>query len=795
MYIYKQFQNVHEPFTSFQNMNKHQRKKTVPYYRKPQELSVEDWQEALRKQFAADQKFEVTNTGTHPVFSDFQVYNPASEKMYKVSVRDNQSSYNFCSCPDFKINGLGTCKHLEYVLADLKQRKNSQKYFDGMYDPGYSSLSVFYGKERKIRLKRSPKAKLDGFDTGIFDSDGFLISGGTGQIEAFIDSATAADPAFRVYPDVIEYIEEYKRTEARKALVRDLFSQRIDSPVFHELVKTTLFPYQCEGVIRIVEAGRILLADEMGLGKTVQAIAAVELFARYLNVDKVLIICPTSLKYQWSREFEKFADRDVCIIEGLAHQRHKLYRQETFAKIISYGACRNDVEMINSWSPDLVILDEAQRIKNWKSKTAKAVKQIQSVFAIVLTGTPLENRIDELHSIVEYVDQYKLGPLYKFLDNHQVLDEHGKVKGYKDLRSIYNTLSDILLRRTKKEIADQLPGRVDKNFFVEMTREQINLHNDYYEQVCKLVNKWIRLGFLTEEERQNLLINLNCMRMVSDSTYILDQDTNFGRKTDELKELLSELVENPDNKIVVFSQWKKMFELVIEDLKRLGLSYVYLNGDVPARERNQIITRFQKEKDLRVFLSTDAGGVGVNLQSANILINIDLPWNPAVLEQRIGRIYRLGQKKHINVFNFISKNSIEHRILYLLAFKKTVFSGAIDEEGKDTVMLEGFLSSVKSLTEVEIDQPVVKKREPSDILHYRAELQMSDTVREPDETDIQTTELEQQHADASIKEPGIQEKLPVKASDEGGSGKGFIGRVTESVKRIFRKMFRFGLAI
>ena len=316
-------------------MSEHKKKKTVPYYRKPKELSVEDWQEALRKQFAADQKFEVTNAGAHPVFSDFEVYNPASEKMYKVSVRDNQSSYNYCSCPDFKINGLGTCKHIEYVLADLKLRKRNHKYFDQVYDHGYSSLSIFYGKERRIRLKRSSRATIDGLDAGIFDADGFLIPGKTAQVEAFIQSVMAVDPAFRVYPDVIEYVEAYKMNEARKALVRDVFSQRMDSPVFQELVKTTLFPYQREGVIRIAEAGRILLADEMGLGKTVQAIAAVEFFARYLNVDKVLIVCPTSLKYQWKREFEKFADRDVCIVEGMKHERHKLYRPEVFATIIS----------------------------------------------------------------------------------------------------------------------------------------------------------------------------------------------------------------------------------------------------------------------------------------------------------------------------------------------------------------------------------------------------------------------------------------------------------------------------
>jgi len=189
--------------------------------------------------------------------------------------------------------------------------------------------------------------------------------------------------------------------------------------------------------------------------------------------------------------------------------------------------------------------------------------------------------------------------------------------------------------------------------------------------------------------------------MVCDSTYILNQKTNHGNKIKEISRIIEELTENPENKLVIFSQWKRMFDLLIKELKGKGLAYEYLNGDIPAIQRKEIIERFRKNPDVKIFLSTDAGGVGVNLQSANILINIDLPWNPAVLEQRIGRIYRLGQKKHINVFNFISKGSIEHRILYLLDFKKSVFTGVIEDEGKDEVMLEGFMESVRALTEID----------------------------------------------------------------------------------------------
>lgn len=691
-------------FTEKTTMESSAKPKKVPYYRKPDHLSVEEWQTALRHQFALDQKFTIKNLGTHPVFSDFEVHNPQSGKTYKVSIRDNETSFNFCSCPDFKVNGLGTCKHIENLLHKLSQSKRNQRYLEATQKQKYSSLSIHYGMEQRVFLKKISKEPYSSVEQNIFDEDGFLIAGRIPELKAYINNVLADEPEFRVYPDVWELIERYDANEARVRRVKEIFPMGSSSDIFEELIGTELFPYQREGVIRMVEQGRILVADEMGLGKTIQAIAATEIFHRFFNVERVLIICPTSLKYQWKREIQKFSGRNADIVEGLLAKRIEQYREESFYKIISYGVTRNDGEYINAWEPQLVIIDEAQRIKNWKTQTAQSVKKITSEYTIVLTGTPLENRIQELHSIVEYIDRYKLGPLYRFLYNHQVIDDKGKLTGYKNLREINQSLKGILVRRTRKEIADQLPNRVDKNYYVEMTPEQRKIHNDYYEVVCRMVNLWIRKGFLTEEEQQKLLISLNCMRMVCDSTYLIDQKSNSGNKISDLTELIGDLTEDMDSKVVIFSQWKRMFKLIIDELDQMKIPYVYLNGDIAASDRDRMIHQFHNDKNIRVFLSTDAGGVGVNLQCANVAINVDIPWNPAVLEQRIGRIYRLGQKKHVNVFNFITNNSIEHRILHLLDFKKSVFNGTLDEEGNDTVMLEGFLDSVRSLTEISLDE-------------------------------------------------------------------------------------------
>jgi len=715
-------------------MQKPSKKDRVSYSRKPSGMSVEEWQTHLRKQFAADQRFKIKNIGNHPYFSDFEVFNPESGKTYKVSIRDNIRSFHFCNCPDFTINNLGTCKHIEYTLLNFEKFKKYRKYFNLRQENGYSSLSVFYGKERRIRLKKADSITVFEDEREFFDDDGFLFPEKLSELGSFIHKAKITDPDIKVYPDIFQMIDQHRKKEERKKLIADIFPQGRDSEVFGNLIDTRLYPYQKDGVIRILEAGRVLLADDMGLGKTIQTIAAIELFHKHLNINKILIICPTSLKYQWKSEIEKFTGRKSTIVEGLIHKRKDLYAQTDLIKIISYGAGRNDLEFIYAWKPDLVIIDEAQRIKNWKTQTAQSVKKIRSEYLIVLTGTPLENRIDEIHSIVEYIDRYRLGALFKFLDNHQVTDENGKLTGYRNLRNINKTLEEILIRRTKKEIAGQLPNRVDKNFFVEMTGEQMADHNSYYDHVSQLVNKWIRTGHLSEEEKQQLLIYLNCMRMVCDSTYLLNTNTDHGNKIGEITGIIEELTENPGNKLVIFSQWKRMFDLLIKELNKRNLSFEYLNGDIPASQRNTIIERFEKDQELKIFLSTDAGGVGVNLQSANILINMDLPWNPGVLEQRIGRIYRLGQKKHINVFNFISRGTIEHRILYLLDFKKSVFTGVIEEEGKDNVMLEGFMDSVRALTEIDTESFVRNSSLQSLIHEEDNNLKASDNVEDEKST-------------------------------------------------------------
>jgi len=356
-------------------------------------------------------------------------------------------------------------------------------------------------------------------------------------------------------------------------------------------------------------------------------------------------------------------------------------------------------------------MDEVQRLKNWKTQISMAARKIRSDYAVILSGTPLENKLEELYSVMEFADNYCLGPYWQFRADCIVTDDGGKVIGYQNLNKVGEVACERLIRRTKKQVALQMPKRTDQNLFVPMTKEQMDIHEEYKVSVANLVQKWRKMHFLTEKDRQRLLQFLSMMRMVCDSTYILDQKSRYDTKVTETMSILQSVFDNGDEKVVIFSQWERMTRLIAYELDKLGVRYEYLHGGVPSKNRRDLISNFTDNPDSRVFLSTDAGSTGLNLQAGSIMINLDLPWNPAVLEQRIARIYRLGQERNVQVINLVAKGTIEEGMLGKLRFKTAMFEGVLDN-GEDTIFLGNeskFTAMMDTLGEVldeEKQQPV-----------------------------------------------------------------------------------------
>lgn len=729
----------------FKKIEKHYQK--ASYHKQHPELTLHEWQYALRKKYAEKSVFGLEKMDGHPIYADYVVKNPEKKSNYKVSIRDNMNSMNYCSCFDFKTNNLGTCKHIEYVLHKIRSNKKLSGKLSDKFIPEYTSLYIDYGDNREIKLRigsKNREAFLE-LKSEYFNDDNTLSMANYPDFYKIYNEANKIDSDFRCYPDVISKIVEYKDKGQRKKIVDNNYPAT--NGAFDQLINASLFPYQKEGVQFAAKAGRSLLADDMGLGKTIQAIATVELLNKELGIEKVLIVCPTSLKYQWKTEIQKFTDAKITVIEGLPHKRGPQYTDDSLFCIVSYHTATNDIETLEKLKPDMVILDEAQRIKNFNTKISRTIKRIPSDYAMVLTGTPLENKLEELYSIVQFIDPFILGPYHEFMARHQVKDDAGKVIGYKDLNHIGEKLSGLMIRRTKKQVLKQLPERMDKTLFVPMSPVQMDWHEEYKSIVSKIVQKWRRMGFLSEKDRNKLMINLNLMRMVCDSTYLVDQETRHDTKVDELISIVDEVVSNEESKLVIFTQWKRMARLIIAELEKKGIHYEYLNGDVPSAKREQLFYNFNKNPEVKVFLSTDAGGVGLNLQAASYLVNVDIPWNPAVLEQRIARIHRLGQKSKVNIINMVSTGTIEHRMLDVISFKSSLAEGILDA-GEDAIFLEEskfkkFMSSMDDMlaTDKEEEQkPVVEPveedvRQPEKEQEKERQLELFDDEKTEPEAD------------------------------------------------------------
>lgn len=733
---------------------KKSKKPKISYYVKPEKMTLEEWQVKLRKQVAQTEHFAIHCVDDELCPGEYSVRNPLKDNEYKVVYRGANSPWNYCSCMDFKTSRLGTCKHVEAVRLWLSRKSNLHVHKE---IPPYTSVYLSYRGERcvKIRIGSDNQEEFRQLAKNYFDSNDELKESAYAHFGSFIKQARQINDTFRCYQDAIDFI-----IDKREKIERSKMVEQYDDAALDQLLKVKLYPYQKEGIRFAAKAGKAIIADEMGLGKTIQAIGTAELLRKEGLIGSVLILCPTSLKYQWRSEIKKFTNAEVYVIEGTHLKRKESYNRPEPYKIISYNSACNDIKVLGGLQTDMLIMDEVQRLKNWNTQISMAARKISSDYSVILSGTPLENKLDELYSIVEFVDNFRLAPYYLFKNRHIMTDETGQVLGYQNLNEISQKLSDILIRRRKKDVKLQMPKRQDKNLFVPMTKEQKAMHEEWKFQVCIIVEKWKRFHFLSDKDRKRLLMFLSQMRMVCDSSYILDQKTRYDTKVDESLNIISDIISVEGEKVVVFSQWERMTRLIAKELKERKIGFEYLHGGVPSAKRKDLVDNFMNLPESRVFLTTDAGSTGLNLQAAATIINIDLPWNPAVLEQRIGRIYRLGQQNNIQVINLVAPHSIEEEMVGKLRFKTSMFEGVLDG-GEDSVFVEKnkFAKMMEAVSDMmdekEADNKAADNQETDATISLEDEEEKKEVAinKETQETKEQEGTIEQRQEEENLQEP------------------------------------------
>lgn len=599
---------------------------------------------------------------------------------YKVTLRDFDDETGYVNNMDWRTNKLGTTKHIMFAFNALKSDKKLfdklektypfvEIYLDPLND---YQTSWFYPHELSTEVKNLIEK--------YFGEKQSLPKNKHRQFLGFLNEAYRYKEIL-IRPEVYEVVEEeYEENMLAKV------SQ--EHSIDFSLLKADLFDYQREGIQFLSFKKGTILADEMGLGKTMQAIGTALVKKKVFGFKRTLIICPASLKYQWKAEIEKFSDETAKVIEGTPEQRITQYKETTdYFLILNYETVLRDQQQINKYGVDFIILDEAQRIKNYNTRTSNAIKSLKRKHALVLTGTPIENKLIDLYSIVAFIDPYYLAPLWEFSYQHCYFDQQqkNKITGYYNLKELNERLKSILLRREKRNVIKQLPKITQRDVFVNMHPLQADYHAGYAQGIAQIVRK----KFLTPFDMQKLMLLMANMRMVCNSTYLIDPETQHSPKLIELEHILTEKFDMQKNerKIIIFSEWTKMNMLIGKMLKKLNIGFAELSGKVPVKHRKKLVDKFEKDPLCQVFISTEAGGSGLNLQMADTVINFELPWNPAKKNQRIGRIDRVGQRSdNLTVLNFITRNSIEMRIASGLMLKQNLFEGVLDTDSEtDTV--------------------------------------------------------------------------------------------------------------
>jgi superfamily II DNA or RNA helicase len=462
-----------------------------------------------------------------------------------------------------------------------------------------------------------------------------------------------------------------------------------------ETVKAELRPYQQKGfewlaLLSEIGAGACL-ADDMGLGKTLQTISF--LCWRQLRDTQArhLIVCPASLIYNWKQELDKFAPHlKTLVYNGLQRNIDTFFTEQYQVMICSYGTLRSDIEKLKIANWDVTVVDESQNIKNIQAQITRAAGQLDARCRVALSGTPIMNNTFDLYAQLNFLLPGMFGGQEFFRKEYaNPIDRDGDKEKIKALQQM---TAPFVLRRTKEQVAPDLPEKTESVLWCEMGEDQMAVYNRIKHQIRDSIFLDIKAGGF-DKSKLNILQGILKLRQVCGSPELLAEDTDSNEAI-KIDMLMAELDNLKKNKTLVFSQFKGMLHLIAEQCRKKGISYFHFDGDTPIAERSAMVNKFQSEEDTtRVFLiSLKSGNAGLNLTAADYVFLIDPWWNTAVQQQAIDRTHRIGQTKSVFAYKMICKDTIEERIIELQQRKQSLSDELISAE-------EGF---VKSLTEADV---------------------------------------------------------------------------------------------
>lgn len=511
------------------------------------------------------------------------------------------------------------------------------------------------------------------------------------------------------------YLDSLKNTKYNIIKTDNLFDNFIDKFYkFKDINLTlpkdelkTLRDYQVTGVKWLYTLAKTgfggILADEMGLGKTIQVIYYIKQMLKDNENNKFLIVVPTSLAYNWDHEFDSFGSnikRKICV--GNKDKRTKILRNlnDTNVIITTYGLLREDEELYNNLNFNTMVIDEAQNIKNNMAGITKVVKKVNAETKFALTGTPLENSILELWSIFDFIMPGYLASLTKFQSKYKIkdFDEDSEIL----IKGLSKQINPFILRRKKQDVVKELPDKLINDIYIELKDEQKKLYVAELERVKEEMEKIIETEGMNKARFLILQLLTKLRQICIDPSIVYDNYKDGSNKLEQLESIVNEYIKN-NHKILIFSSFKTALNIVKEKLNKAKIKTYMIDGSVPAKDRIEMVDNFNNNDGVKVFLiMLKSGGTGLNLATADVVIHLDLWWNPQAENQATDRAHRIGQKNTVEVIHLITKGTIEEKILELQNKKRILSDKLIDGEIRDkNILSELTKEDIKNLLSYE----------------------------------------------------------------------------------------------
>lgn len=589
----------------------------------------------------------------------------------------------------YAIHGFEDLKKFRYTTEAPKftiSASSATDWFD-------LKVSIEWG-DQVVTLKEIRQAILNRQDTIMLENGmlGHIPEEWISQYSLLLRTGTEENGVLRIsklhytlLEDILEKIDDKTvQQDIEKRKQRLLHYDSIEKAELSKEIKATLRPYQQSGFHWLQALDELgwggCLADDMGLGKTLQTISFLQFVKEKHPGSTLLVICPTSLIFNWENEIQKFCPSLKFYTHyGLQRQFTQTHFDDYDVVLTTYGVVRNDIEDLSAYLWQYVILDESQAIKNPDARVTKALQQLQSVNRIILSGTPVQNNTSDLYAQFNFLNPGLLGSREYF--NREFANPIDKLGSKEKTQHLKKLIHPFTLRRTKEQVAKDLPDKTITVLWCTMESEQRKMYNQYRDGYRnKLLKKIDEEGI--SKSGMDVLEGLLRLRQICDHPALVTKTEDETMASVKIEELTREIQENAgDHKLLIFSQFTEMLQLIKKQFEKEGITFSYLDGSTPMKQRQEEVTRFQEDNTIKAFLiSLKAGGVGLNLTVADYVYIVDPWWNPAAEQQAIDRAHRIGQTRKVFAYKMICKDTVEEKILKLQERKKMLADDLIQED-------------------------------------------------------------------------------------------------------------------